>query len=262
LWVASWIGGNITRQRGIILAISLWLWLCGEAISQPAFKQRQLEYPRVRAAVIEKKPLLKTRYSEQGLAYPPANIFIRIFKREKQVEVWAGSGQNRYRLAQTYDICSSSGELGPKRARGDLQVPEGFYHISHFNPASSFHLSLGLSYPNRSDLILKKGRDPGGSIYIHGDCVTIGCVPITDDRIKELYVQAVEARAAGQARIPVHVFPARLDSLNFAALKREYAGDAGLIRFWENLKTGYDRFQSSGRIPMIAIDNNGRYLFE
>jgi murein L,D-transpeptidase YafK len=246
----------------MVLVISLWLGLGGEAMAQPAFKQRQLEYPRVRAAFIEKEPRLKTRYSEKGLRYPPANIFIRIFKREKQLEVWAGSGQNGYQLAEIYDICSSSGGLGPKRARGDLQVPEGFYHISHFNPASSFHLSLGLSYPNRSDRILKKGSDPGGAIYIHGDCVTIGCIPITDDRIKELYVLAVEARAAGQARIPVQVFPARLDSLNFAALKREYAGEAGLIRFWENLKTGYDRFQSSGRVPRVIIDSSGKYLFE
>ncbi len=252
----------MAKRHIIILAISLWLWLCGEAMAQPAFKQRQLEHSRVRAAFIEKEPRLKTVYSERRLSYPPANIFIRIFKREKQLEVWTGPGQNGYRLAETYDICSSSGELGPKRARGDLQVPEGFYHIGHFNPASNFHLSLGISYPNRSDRILKKGSDPGGAIYIHGDCVTIGCVPITDDRIKELYVQAVEARAAGQARIPVHVFPARLDSLNFASLKREYAGDAGLIRFWENLKIGYDRFQSSGRVPKVTIDNNGKYLFD
>ncbi|MDQ7799442.1 MAG: L,D-transpeptidase family protein [Candidatus Edwardsbacteria bacterium] len=252
----------MTRRARMVLAISLWLWLCGEAEAQPAFKQRQLEHSRVRAAFIEKEPRLKTSYSEQGLAYPPGNIFIRIFKREKQLEVWAGSGPGGYRLAGTYAICSSSGELGPKRARGDRQVPEGFYHISHFNPASSFHLSLGLSYPNRSDRILKRGRDPGGSIYIHGDCVTIGCVPITDDGIKELYLLAVEARAAGQARIPVHVFPARLDSLNFAALQREYAGDGALLGFWENLKTGYDRFQSSGRVPKVTIDNNGKYLFE
>ncbi|HAD82265.1 TPA: hypothetical protein DCG35_07315 [Candidatus Edwardsbacteria bacterium] len=252
----------MTRRPRIILGISLWLCLTSAAMAQPAFKQRQLQYPRVRAAFVEKEPLLKAKFSEKELAYPPANIFLRIFKNEKQVEVWVGSGQNGYQLAEIYDICSSSGGLGPKRARGDRQVPEGFYHISHFNPASSFHLSLGLSYPNRSDRILKKGSDPGGSIYIHGDCVTIGCIPITDDRIKELYVLAVEARAAGQARIPVHVFPARLDSLNFAALQREYAGDGALIGFWENLKTGYDRFQSSGRVPKVTIDNKGKYLFE
>jgi murein L,D-transpeptidase YafK len=31
---------------------------------------------------------------------------------------------------------------------GDYQVPEGFYYITEFNPASNYHLSLGINYPN------------------------------------------------------------------------------------------------------------------
>ncbi len=48
-----------------------------------------------------------------------------------------------------------AGTLGPKTNAGsDYQVPEGFYYINEFNPKSSFHLSLGLNYPNASDRIL------------------------------------------------------------------------------------------------------------
>ncbi len=47
-----------------------------------------------------------------------------------------------------------AGTLGPKRMQGDYKVPEGFYYINEFNPKSSFHLSLGLNYPNASDRIL------------------------------------------------------------------------------------------------------------
>jgi murein L,D-transpeptidase YafK len=141
-------------------------------------------------------------------------------------------------------------------------VPEGFYHISDFNPRSNFYLSLGISYPNRSDLIRKTGGDPGGAIYIHGDCVTIGCVPITDDGIMELYVLAVEARSGGQRQIPVHIFPARMDSLGYRLLAEEHATDPGLIEFWRNLKDGYDYFQFTGLLPKVTIDRKGEYHFE
>lgn len=225
-------------------------------------KQKQLQHSRVRAAFTCKEQLLKTAFQEIELSYPPQNLFIRIFKKEKQLEVWAKERRMGYKLARTYGICASSGGPGPKRRRGDLQVPEGFYHISDFNPFSNFHLSLGISYPNRSDRILKTGNDPGGAIYIHGNCVTIGCVPITDEGIKELYLLAVEARAGGQTRIPIHIFPARMDSSVYKMLVKEHAGDQGLIGFWENIKTGFDYFESSGRLPKISVDNKGKYLFE
>jgi len=49
----------------------------------------------------------------------------------------------------------ASGKLGPKRQQGDMQIPEGFYHISGFNPASNFYLSLRINYPNPSGALGK-----------------------------------------------------------------------------------------------------------
>lgn len=118
----------------------------------------------------------------------------------------------------TYPFCASSGILGPKRKEGDRQIPEGIYYINHFNPVSNFHLSLGINYPNPSDKILSDPAQPGESFYIHGNCVTIGCIPISDDKIKELYILAVEAYNNGQVKIPVHIFPDRLP--NEAAIKK------------------------------------------
>ena len=46
----------------------------------------------------------------------------------------------------------------------------------------------------------------GGDIFIHGDCVSIGCIPITNTCIEELYVLAMEAKNNGQTKLPVHVF--------------------------------------------------------
>src|SRR5712691_1661125 len=88
---------------------------------------------------------------------------------------------------------------------GDGQVPEGFYEVSALNPWSRFLLSLKVSYPNALDRGF--GRT-GGDIFIHGSCVTTGCIPIEDGPIQELYVIVADARARG-ARIEVHIFPGR-----------------------------------------------------
>ena len=145
-------------------------------------------------------------------------------------------GKEEFTLLHTYAFCSTSGTLGPKRKEGDLQIPEGIYHINHFNPVSNFYLSLGVNYPNASDNILSDKQHPGGSIYIHGNCVTIGCIPITDEKIKELYVLAVEAKNNGQENIPIHIFPDRLDMGVPEKLAQDYAVDEKVSSCWKNLQ--------------------------
>ena len=85
-------------------------------------------------------------------------------------------------------------------------MPEGFYEIDRFNPQSNFHLSLGLNHPTAAERALDEPK-PDGDIFIHGGEVTIGCLPITDAGVEEVYLLAVLARAAGQMAIPVHIFP-------------------------------------------------------
>lgn len=217
--------------------------------SAPGFKEQQLKFDRVKSAYAEKenivKELLRTRDIKGDYG-----IFIRAFKREEQLEVWIREKQSeKFSLLLTYPFCSTSGTLGPKRKEGDLQIPEGVYYINHFNPFSIFHLSLGINYPNASDKILSDKQHPGGAIYIHGNCVTIGCIPITDDKIKELYVLAVEAKNAGFENIPVHIFPARkIEELTKSA-------------FWDNLKTIYDDFEANKKLRPIKIDTTGAYKF-
>ena len=60
--------------------------------------------------------------------------------------------------------------------------------------ASAYYLSMRVSYPNASDRILKAGKSAGGAIMVHGNCVTIGCIPITDEYIKELYILCLDAQ--------------------------------------------------------------------
>jgi murein L,D-transpeptidase YafK len=195
------------------------------------------------------------------MEYRGFQLFLRAFKKERQLEVWVKEADDgKFKLLHTYSFCATSGTLGPKRKEGDLQIPEGIYQINHFNPQSNFYLSLGINYPNASDKILSDKRRPGGSIYIHGNCVTIGCIPITDEKIKELYILAVEARNSGQQMIPVHIFPTRLTDAGIAELLSKYAS-SGHKHFWRNLKTISDDFEKTNRLTPVKVSRAGEYVF-
>jgi murein L,D-transpeptidase YafK len=216
-------------------------------INPTGFKDDQLRYDRVKAAYDEKESTVKELLTSKGIK-GDYKLFIRAFKKEKQLEVWIAQADN-YQLLVIYDFCTSSGKLGPKRKEGDLQIPEGVYHINHFNPFSTFHLSLGINYPNASDKILSDKHNPGSAIYIHGDCVSIGCIPITDDKIKELYILAVESKNNGHITIPVHIFPGRFESF----------GET-MTPFWTNLKGVYDDFEATKKLRPVTVDKTGAYI--
>jgi len=227
-------------------------------VNPPSFKETQLTKQRVKTAYNEKEAIIKEYFSRKALQYDGFQLFIRAFKKERKVEAWVKAKNSEvFELLQTYSFCASSGVPGPKRKEGDLQIPEGIYHLNHFNPESNFYLSLGVSYPNASDKILSDPKEPGGAIYIHGNCVTIGCIPITDDKIKELYVLGVEARNNGQQKIPIHIFPSRLDDAGLTSLISEY-GDTHKV-FWTNLKVVFVDFETTRRLKKVKIDGKGLY---
>jgi len=227
-----------------------------------SFRSRQFAFPRVRVAAKEKDEVLSGRFAQERLHYPPNSIFLRAFKKEGLLELWvADSPSKGYSLEHTYRICTSSGTLGPKRRYGDEQVPEGFYTLDWFNPQSNFYLSLHISYPSGSDRILCSHKNPGGDIFLHGNCASIGCIPITDDGIKEVYWLAVLARTAGEKEIPIEIFPARLSDEGFKALEASNPGRPDLMAFWGNLKTGYDYFEKKHRLPRVRVGGDGSYEF-
>ena len=90
--------------------------------------------------------------------------------------------------------------LGHKVQEGDGRTPEGLYWVDRKNPRSSFHLSVGINYPNEQDIAYAEamGVDPGGDIFIHGrpngeyhakdPDWTAGCIAVTNREIEEVFV--------------------------------------------------------------------------
>ena len=199
---------------------------------------------------------------EKELKYPPRAILLRAFKQEALLELWAADAEDKpYVLVHEYRICTSSGALGPKRRFGDEQVPEGFYELDWFNPQSNFFLSLHINYPNASDRILGSHQNPGGDIFLHGNCASIGCIPITDDGIKEVYWLAVLVHNQSQQHLPMHIFPARLTNDGLKALAATHPNKPALLAFWSNLKQGYDLFETNHRLAVIKTRRDGTYEF-
>ncbi|WP_316794702.1 murein L,D-transpeptidase family protein [Pedobacter frigoris] len=227
-------------------------------IAQTDFKAHQLTFERVRTAYKEKWPVLKTELETAGIK-EAFNLYIVAYKYESRLEIWVKDrNKKQYQLFKAYSFCANSGTLGPKIKEGDLQTPEGFYHVNAFNPKSNFYLSLGVNYPNGIDRLRSGKEKPGGDIYIHGNCVTVGCIPLTDEKIKEVYVLAVEARNAGQQQIPVHIFPFKMNTANLNKQLPRFPQQKNL---WETLRVGYDYFQKNKLIPTVT-ELNGKYIIK
>lgn len=228
------------------------------------FIEYQRSFPRISEALKRKEDTLMKQFREKKFEWPAKNIYLRSFKYDSELEVWIKADHtDQYRLFKTYKVCALAGTLGPKRMQGDYQVPEGFYYINEFNPKSAYHLSLGLNYPNISDRILGDSLQPGGDIYIHGKCVTTGCIPILDQQIEELYILALHAKNEGQDFIPVHIFPIQFKNPKSAAYLAKYLKEFPEYAVMASeLKRAYQYFEKTKKLPMVMVDGKGDYLIE
>ncbi len=231
----------------------------GGPLSNSAYCQSAEE--RLRKARSAKQEKVEAYFKKADLPYPPYQLFVRVFKKEKELEVWARGGRKeKFKLITTYPVCKSSGVLGPKRKQGDRQVPEGFYYICGFNPQSRFHLSLRINYPNSSDKKLGDKTDPGDDIFIHGNCVTIGCVPIRNGPIEELYIMALDVKTRKKTRTHVHIFPCRMDEKQCRQeLDRLSSNDPALEKFWNTIRPGYLYFEKNRTLPPVTTGRDGHY---
>lgn len=221
----------------------LLAFVCGDALA----------LGRAERAAERVRPALKRDLAAKKLQFG-APILLRLFKLERELELWVRGDDARFLLFRTYPICTFSGTLGPKQKVGDLQAPEGFYTVGRgqLNPASSYHLSFNLGYPNAFDRA--HGRT-GSLLMVHGNCVSIGCYAMGDAAIEEIYTLLDAALTQGQSAAQVHAYPFRFDRSDVDTRLAEPQWGA----FWHDLRGGWDAFEQTRRAPEIKVRDK-RYV--
>jgi len=119
---------------------------------------------------------------------------------------------HKNKALKSYDVDLGFAPVGHKAIEGDGRTPEGVYRIDRRNPNSSFHLSLGISYPNIQDRAKAKalGKSPGGEIFIHGGPRlrfnrgkkdwTAGCISVSNKEMEVIYAMV-------QDDTPIYIKP-------------------------------------------------------
>ncbi len=259
------------KIRSLCLAISLiclvscFSPICAQTSTYSVhFLDYQKSFPKISEMMSREDDTLQKQFLAKQLVWPARFVYIRSFKYDSELEVWVkNKPTEKYKLFKTYKICALAGSLGPKRMAGDYQVPEGFYYINEFNPRSLYHLSLGLNYPNASDKMLCDLSQPGGDIYIHGSCVTTGCIPITDGQIEELYALAAHAKDLGQDFIPVHIFPVNFTNpKSVAYLNKFLVSFDEFVPFEKSMQNAFFYFEKNHQVPPVVVNAKGEYVLE
>lgn len=222
-----------------------------------AFIDDQLAYAHVKQAYKEKLNLISDWLTKSSFEISDFEIMLKAYKYEESLKVFIRKKKTaEWQFFKDYPFCASSGTLGPKEKEWDMQIPEGYYHINHFNPNSSFFLSLGVSYPNKADKIKRPAQRKGDGIYIHGGCATIGCIPLTDEPIKELYLLCAFAKSNGQSEIPVHILPFQFSQPKFDSAVKLFPQH---LDFWNTLKIIEVEFDNTAIQPVVVINAAGDY---
>jgi len=246
------------HMRYLIILFALFFLKSGTIPG--SFREKQMNYTRVREAYAHKEDIVDKTLGSHSISKDSLQIYLRAFKTEKKIELWAkNTCDPAFTLIKEFPICEISGTVGPKRHSYDLQVPEGFYHISELNPYSKYYLSMRINYPNASDSIRGTRGHLGNLIYIHGNCESSGCIAITDEKIKELFVYCIDAYNSGQKEINITIFPAQLNEANYSRLTTGYSKNKDKISLWADLKRSYDLFNKTKVPPMVKFLPDGTH---
>lgn len=141
-------------------------------------------------------------------AGPPVTE-VRVYKAQRRLQLLSGDT-----VLKSYQVGLGNEPIGHKQFEGDGKTPEGLYYLDRFNPRSSYHLSIGISYPDKWDKAhaAASNQDPGGDIMIHGRGPdrnrlapqnrdwTAGCIAVTDDEIEDIYAML-------QPGTPIRILP-------------------------------------------------------
>ena len=202
---------------------------------------------------LQMEPELKKMFATANISYPPHDIALLAFKKERHVQLWARDTDSSWKYIHTYPLTAFSGRLGPKLKEHDLQIPEGVYRLTSFNPFSSMHLSMMINYPNHFDRLQasKDGRQRlGGDIFLHGKDKSVGCLAIGDKAIDQLFLLV---RRVGLSHVQIIIAPNDLRKEKPATTS--FAQPRWLPDLYKEITVALNRFPVTQDMKTIAAKN-------
>ena len=228
---------------------------------------------------------------EAGFTNLPDYILFRVFKDEKQFEIWGRQGnEGTLKLIKNIHVSAIEETPGPKLKGWDYNTAEGFYTYNIYYTSPSWYMWIKLTneeisnigqldygscfkmfinYPNELDRYNSKriyGKHNNiGNICIHGNCVTACCVSFEN----ELWVVvfAFGLLHNPQYGLPhVYLFPCRFERTDVKELFKfrtnyNLKDSTVLYPFWENIKEGYFKFEKEHKPLKFKATQHG-YIFE
>jgi len=285
--IRRWCSAAAVRRSAVVALLAAVLLSTGAALAKD---------PRDPGAILAAvdaivKPEVEAWCRDKGIVYPPEAVLLRVFKRERELEIWAKNRDHKaMQLLHRSPLCAMDFSPGPKLVQGDSKTPEGFYSPSFMYESANWWMWIDLAqvsapgvvgkgsafrmcidYPNALDRERSRAahhKDPGGAICVHGNCVSIGCASLENRDFLPVYALARHHDARTFGRLQLHLFPFRFGEVaaaERAALAVQYVHHAAfastaLLRFWANLEQGYDVFNTSAN-PLVVRMEAGGYVF-
>jgi len=225
---------------------------------------------------------------KNNIDFTPDRILFQAFKQENEFEVWISSKNHKgFMKLATFSICAADFEPGPKLVEGDGKTPEGFYECSlQYNSSSWFMwmklneneiekqgevnygscFKIFINYPISVDKERTKkiagNQSTGGAIFIHGNCVSVGCISLKNSDFAKIFMLATFHQNSNP--IQIYIYPFRFTNELITSNAKQINSkltEKNVIEFWKNLQTGYLKFMEE-YLALSVQTKDGMYQFK
>ncbi len=192
---------------------------------------------------------LDNQLKQAGFDKAPEFISIRIYKYDREIEVWGGQNKDEplKRIAR-YPVCAMDFTPGTKLKEGDHRTPEGSFELSFLTNSRNWFMHINLTedhiddegdassdpsfylctdYPTKFDRELSKSagiNKPGSAICVHGNCVSAGCASMENHDFIEIYYWLTLHNTKLYGKPRSHILPFRYYQPCYGWLGKSIAG--------------------------------------
>lgn len=169
-------------------------------------------------------------FTHAHVSYPAKYVELKIYKREALLELIAGENKAASKIVARFPICAMDFVPGPKLQVGDERTPEGVFSLRLVQNSRNWWMWMDLrnldqtgavgvgnsfyfctDYPHKSDISKSQSigiKNPGGSICIHGNCVTAGCPSLENWAFATIFAITMghDSKKFGTPKVTIYPF--------------------------------------------------------